>query len=269
MTTSTTQQAVDWEKAAQRWKQAETRTAAVSKAIVDHMPGLSAGDLLLDLACGSGEPGTSIQAANPGSRLLGIDSAEAMVSAARARSAGESRVDAEFEVMNMADLAIDTASVDAMTSRFGFLSLENTADEAARVMKPGAPFAFAVWDGTALNRLLAVVSRTVSRRIGRHVFPPLLDMDALASSGGRDTWLHDAGMSTVQSTQFLWTFKLPDQQSLFDVFHDVPIGPVFDGLAEATQEEIRAEAVEELAPHRDEDGGYTLPNVCRIYWGTR
>ncbi len=72
----------------------------VTLALLDHLPPLADGAAVLDVACGTGEPGLSLARKAPGVRLLGVDSTPAMIDVARSKVATESLQNARFEVMS-------------------------------------------------------------------------------------------------------------------------------------------------------------------------
>ncbi len=257
------------EAAAQHWERIEPRTAPVSAAIVDHLGPLAPGTLVLDLGCGAGEPGLSVLAANPGTRLLGVDVADGMVQAARARAARHGVDGAQFEVMDMAALSLETASVDALTSRFGFLALDDTAAEAARVLRPGSPYAFAVWDRRERHPLLHAVADAIARQTAGDPFPPFSAFDALAAEEAHRGWLRAAGMDTVESSLVEWTVELPEAGSLAAALAEHPFGPVYQSLPSEARAAVIEEVAVRLAPHATGTGGYSVPLACRVYRGNR
>src|SRR4051812_8850174 len=93
----------------------------VGLAVLDHLPALRAGADVLDVACGTGEPGLTLARRSPGVHLLGVDSAPAAIDLARAKAARESLANARFEVMSSDSLTLADESVDAVISRFGLL----------------------------------------------------------------------------------------------------------------------------------------------------
>jgi len=77
---------------------------------------LSPGDVFVDVGCGRGGPGLWV-AAQAGSRLIGIDIAEAVVNAARVRAVALELADrAEFHRGSFQDTGLSGASVQAVMS---------------------------------------------------------------------------------------------------------------------------------------------------------
>ena len=110
----------------QRWRRSALRGAAVGE-----------GDLVLDLACGTGD--LSEQAVALGATVVGADFAREMLRAAQRR-----RVAARFVQADAEGLPLPSASVDVVTCGFAlrnFGSLERALAEVARVLRPGGRIA--------------------------------------------------------------------------------------------------------------------------------
>jgi ubiquinone/menaquinone biosynthesis C-methylase UbiE len=161
----------------------------VADAILTHLPVLPAATTVLDLACGTGEPGLSMARRTPNVQLLGIDMAEGMVNVARRKADLEKLGNAHFEVMPLTALTLGAASVDAAISRFGLLYFGDpvaSAIELSRVLKPGGAFSFAVWEKMNANTLLDVGFRTLSQQLKPEQMPPFDKFDDLAEPGRRE-----------------------------------------------------------------------------------
>jgi SAM-dependent methyltransferase len=108
---------------------------------------LSAGDTVLDLACGRGGYGLEI-AARTGARLVGVDfSAEAVRQASgRGERAGRS---AQFRVGDLASTGLRPGSVDAVlcVDSIQFAGQPHAAyDELLRVLAPGGRVVLTCWE---------------------------------------------------------------------------------------------------------------------------
>jgi SAM-dependent methyltransferase len=100
------------------------------------------GDLVLDLAAGTGDVAEAVAAR--GARVIATDLSPVMVEAARRRGLAG----AEHRVMDMQAIDLPDGSVDAVVSRFGYMLVPDPAcalGESRRVLKHGAPLAFATW----------------------------------------------------------------------------------------------------------------------------
>jgi ubiquinone/menaquinone biosynthesis C-methylase UbiE len=107
--------------------------------------GVSGDDLVLDVACGSGN--ATIPAAKTGARTTGLDITPELLEAGR-KNAAEAGVEIEWIEGDAQDLPFDDASFDAVLSVFGCMFAPDhrkTAAELARVLKPGGRMAVATW----------------------------------------------------------------------------------------------------------------------------
>jgi len=106
----------------QRW-----RRVALERA------GVAAGDLVVDLACGTGDLSEAARAR--GAQVVGVDFAREMLRGARRR-----RIDARFVQGDGAALPLRDASATVLCCGFAlrnFVSLPEIFGEAARVLRPG------------------------------------------------------------------------------------------------------------------------------------
>ena len=129
-------------------------------AILEHLPPPTLGARVLDVACGTGEPGLSLARRSPDVQLLGVDAAAGMIEVARAKAEREQLANAWFEVMSAETLTCAAGSMDAVVSRFGLLMFGDvaaSARELARVLRSGGRFSVAVWHDMNKNTLVKTV----------------------------------------------------------------------------------------------------------------
>jgi len=114
-----------------RWKRRLVDEARVAR-----------GDLVVDLACGTGD--IALQAAGRGAHVIGLDITPRMVQLGRAK-AKRARHEGlwpipRFLVGDMAAVPLPDTSVDVVTTGYGLRNvpvLEQALDEITRVLKPG------------------------------------------------------------------------------------------------------------------------------------
>jgi demethylmenaquinone methyltransferase/2-methoxy-6-polyprenyl-1,4-benzoquinol methylase len=101
--------------------------------------GLSPGDSVLDVACGTGKLTLELaRAVGPAGRVVGVDLSEEMLGQARRACADLDQV--ELKRANALALPFEAATFDAATIAFGLRNLssfENGLREIARVVRPG------------------------------------------------------------------------------------------------------------------------------------
>jgi ubiquinone/menaquinone biosynthesis C-methylase UbiE len=107
--------------------------------------GVGPGATIVDLGCGSGGPSLWV-ARQTGAQLIGIDVSTVGVAQANARAQAEGIADrVRFHVSDIATLPLSAASVDAAMSvdMLVFVpDIDAVMAEVARVLRPGARFAF-------------------------------------------------------------------------------------------------------------------------------
>lgn len=245
----------------------------VTLAILERLPVPADGATVLDVACGTGEPGLTLARRHSGVQLLGVDAAAGMIAAARAKVAREGLANARFEIMPAETIALPDASVDAVVSRFGLLmfgDVEASARELARTLRPGGRFSLAVWDDMAKNTFAGSVYLALRDHLPPELVPPFERLNELAAEGLRTGLLRGAGLGVVETEMFAWTMEFES----FDALWELAVGPgvferQFAALGAAAREAVRARLGELLAPHRVEVGAYRLPHACRLIWGQR
>jgi SAM-dependent methyltransferase len=107
--------------------------------------GVESGMRVLDVACGTG--GVARPAARAGARATGLDLVPPLLEAGRAKAAAES-LEVEWVEGNAEELPFEDGAFDRVCSTFGHMFAprhQQTADEMARVCRPGGIVAICTW----------------------------------------------------------------------------------------------------------------------------
>jgi ubiquinone/menaquinone biosynthesis C-methylase UbiE len=244
----------------------------VTLALLDHLPTPAAGETVLDVACGTGEPGLTLARRAPAVRLLGVDRAEAMIAVARTKAERESLSNARFEVMSSESLALPDGTTDAVISRFGLMMFGDvpaSARELARVLRPGGHFSLAVWDDGARNTLVHATTTVLRDHLPPEHDSPMRLLNEWAAEGLRTRLLEEAGVNDVRSEMFEWAYRF---DSFEDAWQLVSRMGSFTGqatLAPEAQEQVRVTLQGALSAYRQPSGEYAIPHACRLIWGRR
>ncbi len=171
---------------------------------------------------------------NPGVRLLGVDTAEAMIEIARAKAVGKELSDIRFEGMDSQKLAVADGSVDVVVSRMGLLSFADPSAEArevARVLRPGGTLTIATWDAGNRNVLTYAIGSAAREWLSPQVQAMVRRREEFAMPRRREAWLEKAGLSDVHSEPWSWTVEFPDEPSMWSLATGpAMLGAVLDGL---------------------------------------
>lgn len=244
----------------------------VGRAVLDHLPPLPEGARVLDVACGTGEPGLTLARRSPGVQVLGADAASGMVDVARAKARREDLSNIRFEVMPFERLAVADGSMEAVISRFGLLLFGDaaaSARELSRVLRPTGSFSLAVWDDSARNTLVSAVFASLRPRLPAGALQPFDRLSDLAAPGLREGLLRDAGLTVVGSAWFEWSYPLgtPENLTLF-ITGPGMFTSLLSPLEGSAREQVCSEVLAAMERYRADDG-YHIPHACRLLWGHR
>lgn len=161
--------ALDQFKAAQRagWAHfapLQLQTVEPAAHLVDWV-GISAGQRVLDVACGTGV--VSVTAARRGAHVTGLDLTPPLLEAAR-QNAALAGVAIDFHEGDVEALPFEASAFDVVVSQYGHIFAPRpdvAIGEMLRVLKPGGTIGFSTWPPDLMvGRIMALV--------GRHLPPP-------------------------------------------------------------------------------------------------
>jgi ubiquinone/menaquinone biosynthesis C-methylase UbiE len=244
----------------------------VTLALLDRLPPPAAGAKLLDVACGTGEPGLTLLRLWPNLQLLGVDQSDAMIAVARNKAAREALHNARFVVMNCEALTLPDASVDAAVSRFGVLMFGDvpaSSRELSRVLLPGGHFSIAVWDELAGNTLINVASEVMRAHLPRNYRSPLEPLEVWAGEERRPRALRDAGFAVVRTEPFAWSYRFASFEEVWDPVNRLASITGQAQLPPETHARVKEELAAALLEYRQPEGTYIVPQTCRLLWGQR
>lgn len=264
---------INYEEMAKSFDQVQPLFGTSTDGLLAHASGLTAGASVLDIACGTGEPGLTLAERNPGVQLLGVDMSEAMIEIARTKAAAKELSDIRFEVMSSQKLTVADESIDVVVSRMGLLSFADPlieACEVARVLRPGGTLTIATWDAGNRNVLTYAIGSAVREWLPPEVHTMVHRGEEFAMPRRRESWLEKAGFSDVHSGPWSWIVEFPDEQRMWDLATGpAMLGAVLGGLDGEQLAQARIEFRRLLADYRRSDGTYAVPYECRLIWGRR
>jgi ubiquinone/menaquinone biosynthesis C-methylase UbiE len=257
----TSQQKTQWSAAAAAWERRgewfDRNTGNLAGWLCD-AAGMKPGDLVLDLACGSGQPSATAAArVRPDGRVIATDLSPDMVAVTRRTAQTLGLDNLVAQEMDMQALSFPDAQFDAATCRFGLMFCPDpikAVSEIHRVLKPGARFATAVWDVPAKNPFFTVITGA----LGEFVPLPPPDPAApgpfrLAPPGELERVLTAGGFSgvTVEARPMTLTYGSLDEY--WEVSSDLatPLRSALPSLSPDTIEQLKARLFEALKPYLD------------------
>jgi len=249
----------NWSTAATAWKKYDGVTVRSFAPVSERMlaaASIGAGQRVLDIACGTGEP--AIPAAlqvGPNGFVFATDFSDAMLDVARekAREKGVSNV--EFRRVDGEEIELGT-SFDAVLIRFGIMFMPDALSclkHACRALKSGGRIAVATWTAVDRNPWLQLPLAAIKRHVEIPTPPP--DAPGLflyADPTRLRAKLEAADFVDVRLDEVPVTitgFATPLEYFRFITELSAPLSAL---LAKATPEaraKIDAEAVELLSPY--------------------
>ena len=165
------QQRDRWEASAPGWDKREAAVSAagadVARWLVDAAE-LSEGNRVLEVAAGLGEVGLmAAERVGPSGEAWITDGAEGMVEAAVRRAAASGLTQVKVAHMEAEWLDAETASFDAVISRWGYMLVvdpEAALREARRVLAGGGRIALAAWTAIEENPWMSIPRREFEQR---------------------------------------------------------------------------------------------------------
>lgn len=229
------------------------------------------GDTLLDLAAGPGDTGF-LAASHLGrdGRLISTDAAPEMVGAARRRGEELGVTNVDFRVADMTATGLPAGSVDRILCRFGIMLVpdrEAAAREIARVLRPGAMAALAVWAEPEANEWITAAGRAaLSLGLMQRPAPDEPGPFRLADTRELRAVLERGGLrvSVLDDVGIVWRARSADEWWETTADTSRMLATVIAGSGESEIEALRAAAVGLLARHVAADGSLTVPGLARV-----
>lgn len=220
--------------------------------------GAAPGRHLLDLCCGHGNVCEGLVGA--GAQVTGLDFSPAMLALARRRVPG-----ARFVQGDAAALPFDDASFDGATMGFGMPHLPDppaAIAEARRVLRPGARFAFSVWQGPEVEGAFGWVFGAIASHGDPAVtLPPGPGANDYAEVARAYPALEAAGFADCACEVVASQWQVDDPAAPFDFFDQGTVrgGAMLRPQSPAHRAAIRAEVVRRVIAALGSRGPWTVP----------
>jgi len=257
----------DWDSASRGWREwnelIDETTGVVSARMVE-MAGIEAGDRVLDIAAGYGEPTlTAARVVGPEGSVVASDISSGMLEYGRERAAAAGLGNIEFVESDAISLDLPAESFDAALSRFGIIFEPDGEGAAARVrgfLKPAARMAIASWGPPDRVPMLAVPIMTALKRLDLPPPPPgtpgPLSRPTPEALGGL---LEGGGFSGIEVEEIILTMEWESPQEFTRFVRE--IAPPVSNLLKPHPQEVQDET---WAAISDAAGEYVVDDRVRM-----
>lgn len=268
----------DWNRVAGGWEKWD-RFFDEQMAFLNHRlvgdarlrPGLH----VLDLGSGTGYPAIlAAQTVGVDGSVVGIDLAEQMLTVAERKATRLGLRNVTFKVGDVTTLPFESASFDAVTSRFCLMFLPEipkAAVEIARVLRPGAWVATAVWSAPENNPSIGLSMAAVKQVIDLPPPDPMAPgIFRLAQPGDFAGMLERAGLTDITDQEFFgeWSYGSADEYytSLMEIA--APVKNLMTTLSETQRLEVKRLIIEAASQFQRGDH-ITFPIAVRMVAGRK
>jgi SAM-dependent methyltransferase len=234
----------------------------LSEGLLD-LARVTAGDRVLDLACGAGDPALAAAArVGPAGKVIATDISPDMLAFAAQRAAAGGLTNVETHEMDAEAIDLPDASVDVVICRLGLMFLPDLGAALAcvrRVLVPGGRFATVIpWrpDGHAVPHLVGVILDALGLPAPPPPAPGRPGIFSLADASAVCAALEAAGLAEVRIIPCTVTHEYRSPGEWIDFLLALNV-PLRQHLADAPSERIRharRAAVEAAASSVHADG---------------
>jgi SAM-dependent methyltransferase len=266
-----------WNGVAAAWDEYSERidrdAGIVSERLVE-MAGIKAGDRVLDVAAGCGEPSlTAARKVGPEGSVVATDISGEMLGFGRQRAAAAGLENIEFVESDAISLDFPEASFDAAVSRWGIIfdpDGEGAAEHIRPFLKSGGRFAISSWGPPERVPFLAVAMKTAMQKLDIPPPPPgtpgPLSRPTPEAIGGL---LEGGGFSGVEVEELEVTFEFesPEDYTEFTLAMAAPIKAMLAPHPEDVQRETRDAITDAVREASGANGQVNLTNQVLIAAG--
>src|SRR5260370_4287824 len=217
------EQKLAWDDSAEGWKRwwptFERAAQRVNDRLIE-LSGARAGQRVLDIATGSGEPAlTAARAVGPSGHVIAVDMSPGMLKIASERIASAGLTNVELVESDAESLLLDGHSFDAALCRWGFMfmpDLDGLLHKLHRALIPGGRIATPVWSTGGKVPICSLARDAVRQITGITPPPNAPDPLKLADTSILERALVAAGFRDVSIERMTVTFEFASADAFAD-----------------------------------------------------
>ena len=264
------QQKATWNKFSPGWKKWDDFTMKFLQPMGDAIiAGLNIkeDDVVLDVACGTGEPGLTIAAMAPKGKVTGTDVADQMLAIAKENAERKQIKNFDTQTCDVCELPFEENTFTKISCRMGYMffpDMQLASDEMYRVLTPGGKMATSVWAGPENNVWVTAIMGIINKNMQLPPPPPgVPGMFRCAAPGFIKSLMEKSGFKNVNEKLISGKVAYNDFDHYWLMMNEVA-APVVGALSKADDDmkgKIKAE-VEQLS------GKYTTAKGLEFDYGS-
>ena len=271
------QQKESWNKFSSGWKKWDDLTMDFLKPMGDEIIRFikpKDGDMILDIAAGTGEPGLTIASMIKGGKVIITDLAEDMLTIAKENAAQRGIKNIETRACDVCELPFADNTFDAISCRFGFMFFPDmllAAKEMVRVLKPGGRIATSVWNVPEKNFWVTAIMGTINKNMELPAPPPgSPGMFRCAKDDLMTNLFQQAGLKHIAVTEVAGKLNCKTTDVYWNMMTEVgaPIVAALSKADEAMKEKIKKE-VFELVNKKYPAGDFKIDSSALVIYGEK
>jgi ubiquinone/menaquinone biosynthesis C-methylase UbiE len=257
------QQKETWNKFSPGWKKWDDFTMNFLKpmgdAIIEEL-NIKDTDRVLDVACGTGEPGLTIAAKAKNGSVVGTDVADQMLAIARENAERKNIRNFETKAGDVCELPFEDSSFDKISCRMGFMffpDMQMASDEMFRVLKTGGKIATSVWAGPENNVWITTIMSVINKNMQLPPPPPgSPGMFRCAAPGFIKSIFENSGFKNVNEKLITGKVAYDDFNHMWNMMNEVaaPVVGALNKADDAMRQTIKSEVEQLASQYKTEKG---------------
>lgn len=256
------QQKETWNKFSTGWKKWDDFTMNFLKPMGDLIIkelDIKETDEVLDVACGTGEPGLTIAGMAKKGKVTGTDISDKMLKIAKEIAESKGIKNYETKSCDVCELPFDENTFDKISCRMGFMffpDMQLASDEMFRVLKSGGKMATSVWTTPDRNPWSARIMSIINSNM--QIPPPPAGAPGMfrcGTAGFIKEIMEKSGFKEVKEQPVNSTVAYENFEHFWVMLNDVT-APVVSALSkadDATKEKIKNETANVLDSYKSGD----------------
>ncbi len=233
---------------------------------------IEAGQTVLDMASGTGEPALSIAAiVGAGGRVTATDLVPEMLAGARRRAAEKGLGNMAFETADMQSLPFADEKFDRVTCRLGLMYVprpDQALEEVHRVLRPDGRTVFLVWGRHEENYQFIVLDEVLWREMGIEPHEGGFTPTRFGDEGDLPAVFEAAGFRTVEERVLRFQPRIDPSTGFWRAQIALRLGERLEQLGDAERDRLDQAMAQGFERYRDGDR-IKLKTTARLCIGVK